>query len=170
MSKLELKARDVHVGYGKDGFYAFGSTTDHSLERSDFNEEGPPIEGQPIDWFIKLTGANQYEEYKCWRSSEGERDKELEEHYGLKYPARCQLRRWRSDKRTVLEVSYPNDPALAAFLTGVAMHDQGLSIYSPGWCFLAEDRVAPAVSCIGFMEREEPAFSADYPILRSLTR
>lgn len=170
MANLQLVTQGIEAGYDEDGFFAFGTTVSHEFRNHDWHSGTPDIQGMPIQWRINLRGQDLFERYQSLvREADGQSSRlpMLQDYFVSvqQRPTGC-LRRWDHDEPIALSYSFPNDPSLAAFVMGAVAADRELTIWSGGWLFLTEDKVAPAASIDGFMQRAEPAFTLDAPILR----
>ena len=72
----------------------------------------------------------------------------------------------REPDRISLRYSLPADPALAAFVMGVMAAERELVFVCQGFQFASEGRLTWAPTASGFMERREPVFLYNRPILR----
>src|SRR5690606_16095277 len=88
------------------------------------------------------------------------------------------LRSWRSEfgvcnalmstfaGSVYIDFSFPPDPIIPNMIMTAMSSERFLEMECGGFHFLAEDKPAPAVSMIGFKERDEPAFAIQKPSLR----
>jgi len=160
VSRFSFTTRDFTVGYDQNGFRASGETTRHDL---------PELRGEPLLWMLDTAATNQWDHYAGLRADQGlpltERAELLQSHFPkLGGPPVGLL--MRDEVGATLSYSLPNDPALAAFVTGVWAADRELvfSCYRFDW--VPEGKLAPGATEAGFMERQEPVFLYERPILR----
>lgn len=170
MSSLSLFTHGIEAGYDEDGFFAFGTTTDHRFDGSDPSFMRAPITNMPITWRIDLKGHDAFEKYKEWTfpaSDLSPRVPTLDDYFEKVRRRPCgSFRRWTADEPISLSYSLPNDPALVAFVMGVVAADREMVITAQHLLMVSEDAIAPAASVAGFMERKEPVFLLDHPVLR----
>jgi hypothetical protein len=170
MANLLLTTQGVEVGYDEDGFYALGTTVAHRFENEDWKFTTPNLRGMPIQWRLDLKEENLFERYKSclWKTEDQTPRVPLLEDYfvDVKQPPVASLQRWDQKEPLELHFSFPNDPSLAAMITGAVVADRELSFWSQGWLFTTEDKPAPAVSVEDFMESQEPSFSLQLPVMR----
>jgi hypothetical protein len=171
MASFELTTNGIDVGYGEDGFFAFGVTTTHKFENDDWRWGEPPIRGMPIAWSIRFSGEDLFDEYVSDtfpQSDLSPRVPIIQEYLrDLKRRVIGKMHRW--DLKDPIELTYhlPNDPSLAAIIVGAAAAGRELSIWGLGWHFADnDDSIRLAASVAGFMERREPAFVTDMPIVK----
>ena len=170
MATFELTTQGIEVGYGDDGFFAFGTSVIHNFQNEDWQHGTPPIRGMPVTWRIGLNEEDPFEKYVTYTypaSDLSPRVPLLRDYFlNVKQTAKVEMRRWDHSEPISLHCIFPNDPSLASLVMGAASADRELVIWSQGWIFLVEEKLAPAVTVDGFMERKEPAFSLDPPMLR----
>lgn len=169
MARFELITSGMNVGYGPDGFFAWGISTAHDFD-GEWNDESPPIQGMPVHWAIRLSEEDPFERYVSSTyppSGLSPRVPMLRDFFTtVQGKAVGKMHRW--DPKEPIDLSYylPNDPSLAAFIMGAATAGRELTIWSQGWRFLVDDdHLAPAPSIKGFMERMEPAFVTEMPTI-----
>lgn len=175
MASFTLITQRMDVGYGEDGFFAWGTTDNFRWnDRGEYvhGEHLPRFTGEVVEWRIDSNPKSQWDQYAYFLPHEDKSKREdllkaFWGDYGQPY-ARLERGRYVEDggSPVVLYISLPADPSLTAFVMSVAMADKELHIHSGGWSFMDEDKLAPAVSHAGWTEQFEPAFSNDVPILR----
>ncbi|MBN9481139.1 MAG: hypothetical protein J0I52_12935 [Bordetella sp.] len=170
MISLTLFTRGIEVGYDEDGFFAFGTTPMHRYDGSDPSFTRAPITDIAITWRIDLKGYDAFEKYKDWTfpaSDLSPRVPMLEDYFEKVKTRPCgSFRRWSADEPISLSYSLPNDPSLVAFIMGAVAADREMAITARHLLMVSEDALAPAASVTGFMERKEPVFLLDHPVLR----
>ncbi|MFP5449042.1 MAG: hypothetical protein ACLGHU_09890 [Alphaproteobacteria bacterium] len=175
MASFTLITQGMDVGYGEDGFLAWGTTDNFSWnDRGEYvhGEHLPSLTGEIVEWRIDNNPMSQWDQYAYFLPPEDKSSREnLLKAFWAEYRqplARLERSRYVDDggPPVVLRISLPRDPSLAVFIMSVAMAEKELHIHSGGWSFMDEDKLAPAVSHVGWTERFEPAFSSDMPILR----
>ena len=170
MTTFVVTSKGIEAGWNKEGFFAFGTTIKHEFQNRDGHFSIPPISGMPVNWRIDAKGEDAFESYKVHTYPQSDltpRMEALEEFFERYKPAYGQFRRWSENEPIELHYSVPNDPTLAAFIMGVVAADRELVIAGQGFRMLYDDdRLAPAPSVAGFMERKEPLFLTDIPTLR----
>jgi hypothetical protein len=171
MASIELTTNGIDVGYGEDGFFAFGVTTAHKFKDDSWEWRDAPIRGMPIQWSIRFSGRNLLKEYVSNTFPESElsmRVPLIQEYFNImERSAIGKMHRWDLNEPIDLCYHLPNDPSLAAIIASAAAADRDLSIWGPGWYFTDDDvGTGRAASVAGFMERREPAFVIEMPIVK----
>lgn len=175
MASFTLITQGMEVGYGDDGFFAWGTTDNFSWrDRGEYvhGEHLPDIAGEVVEWRIDSNPKSQWDQYAyLLPPQEKSKREDLLKAFWAEYRqpyARLERGRYVDEGGTpvVLYISLPNDPSLTSFIMAVAMADKELHVHSSGWNFMTDDKLAPAVSHAGWTERFEPAFSSNVPILR----
>lgn len=171
MATFHLTTQGIEAGYDDDGFFAFGVSVVHEFDNQDWQTGTPRLRGLPVQWRIGQADEDLFEryvEYSYPPEKLSPRVPVLREYFaGAGERAKVKLHRWDDNEPVSLQCSFPKDPSLAAFIMGVVAADREFTFRSPGWTFLTDDqKLAPAPTVTGFMERHEPAFSLYLPTLR----
>lgn len=170
MSGFEITSQGISASYYEGDFSISGTSTKHALENGDHWEwTVPRIRDMPVHWRITLTGKDVFTAYKelVWKPEHiTPRLQHVEDYFGRveKLPVGM-MRRWNHNEPISLAYHYPNDPTLAAFLMGVASSGKEIEIFGHGWLWSKGDEPQSAASVPGFMERFEPAFTLQFPVL-----
>ena len=171
MASFTLITNGIDVFYDEDGFFAKGLSTTHKFFNSDWQSSQPPITGMPIQWSIRLSGADPFENYVSYTyptSRLSPRVPLLRDFFssvGRKVVG--MMHRWDQSEPIALSYYFPNDTVLAAVILGAVAAHRELVIGGSNWHFLADDnRLAPAPTVDGFMQRNEPAFATELPQLQ----
>ncbi len=173
MTTFTFTTQGFEVGYAEDGFFAFGRTTNHEFDEREWQGPIPRFRGQPISWRIDTAGENQWDSY----------DRSVKERYPAPLTERAELLKaffeecgppvgmlWKWGPGSIsLTYSLPPDPSFVAFLMGVLATERELMFLCPGFTFADEGKLAPAATVSGFMEREEPVFLRQRPLIRRET-
>lgn len=174
MAWFSLITQGMAVGYNKDGFFAFGQTTNFKWDDQHeyvHGESLPKFDGELVGWRIDTNPMNVFEQYRYGLDPEQvtKREARLKDHWDRFGQPFVLMERGRYTDQggaaVMICMSFPPAAALTAFIMPLALADKELAIHSGGWSFLSDDREAPAVSRVGWEERFEPAFSGDLPIL-----
>ena len=171
MSSFEITSQGISASYYDGEFSIGGTSTDHALDNGDDWEwTVPRIKDMPVRWRIVLTNKDVFTAYKTllWKPEHTTpRLQDIENYFSR---VECMpvgiLRRWDHAEPISLAYHYPNDPTLAAFLMGVATSGKEIEIFGQGWLWSKGDEPQAAASVPGFMERFEPAFTLEFPVLR----
>lgn len=170
MSSFEIISQGIKAGYHEGDFYVFGTSTAHKLDNGDDWEwTAPRIRDMPVQWKIALTDKDVFKRYKdlLWKPEHRSPRLPHIEEYLTRVDARPvgMLRRWDQAEPINLLYHYPNDPSLAAFLMGVVAAGKEIEIFGHGWLWSKGDEPQAAASVPGFMDRTEPAFTLEHPVL-----
>lgn len=172
MATFHLTTHGIEAGYDENGFFAFGVSVIHEFANPDWQNGTPRLGGMPVHWRIAQADEDLFEryvEYSSFPASKlSPRVPLLREYFSdAGERAKVKLHRWDQKEPISLECAFPKDPSLAAFMTGVIAADREIILRSSGWIFLTDDeKLAPAPTVTGFMDRQEPAFSLHLPTLR----
>ena len=171
MTIFEFTAHDIQAGYSDNGFSAGGLTTEFGFDEQEYlGHPLPRLRGIKLRWSISAIGGNAWALYEdvvsANRAEITSRAAEITHVLGSRL---CGLfLRWEPEEAEVsLSFLLPPDPAFASFIMGVIAAERSLSVVHMGFQFASEgrdDAAAPSVS--GFMDRREPLFVTDRPILR----
>lgn len=169
MVTFSFITQGLDVGYGEDGFFAFGGTDNHRWHDRDYLDAMPPLHGEVIEWRIDTRNKSQWDQYKAALTPEQITPrKDVLNEFWSEYGVPCgRMQRSRFEPNGVFLIySLPSDPALAVFFMSALTAGRELTIFCPDAHFIDGDGIAPAPSVVGFQERGEPAFLHDKPILR----
>lgn len=174
MARFEITSEGIEAGYDDEGFFAFGTSTNHRFnDEPDWRFTTPSCAGLPVTWRLALTERDvftHYAETTAWKPElRDDRFQLLVEFFAAsdEQPAGM-LHRWSSEHPIALTYHLPNDPALVAFIMGVVATKRQLAIYGDGWMFSRNDEPSAAGSVKGFFDRQEPAFTRERPFLRMM--
>lgn len=174
MASFTLITQGMIVKYAEDGFFAWGTSdnfrwTDHG--EYVHGEHLPRFTGELIEWSINSNPLSLWEQFRDEPGHDEMPDREAllkkvwasgRQPYAMLYRSR-HISKLTSP--VIVTMSLPNDPSLTSFIMGAAVAERELNIFSGGWQFLSEDRLAPAVSHVGWQDRFEPAFCSTMPTL-----
>lgn len=171
MGSIRLITDGIEAGYDEGGFFAFGQSMTHEFREDDWEFGTPPIKDVPVHWSIRLDDVDPFERYVSYTYPPSElspRVPLLRNFFAQieKKPV-GEMRRWDENEPINLLYHLPKDPVIATLIMGVIAGDRELIIWGQGWHFLRDDeKLAPAATTVGFMERKEPAYTVDVPVLR----
>ena len=172
MADFELITNGIEVGFGREGLFAHGLSTTHKFENDVWNHDKPWIHDIPIEWSIRLDDMNPFEAWASSCTNPGmdlfrPRVNMLREYF-IRHDERPvgMMRRRNNNEPIILRYHFKNDPSLTAFIMGAIAAGRELSVWGQGWVFLADDVLNWDTSVKGFMERNEPVFVTERPILK----
>ena len=171
MANYWFTTQGIHVGYGRNGFFASGKTTVTELSYRPLRggEHIPNIDGHPVNWEIDAKGESQWDHY-LHHVAPRQRDAGLTER-PLWIPEIFEATgqpvglMWMRGDALFLRYSLPPDPAFATFIMGVIASGRELGAMGTGFYFKPEGAGGPAPTVSGFVERGEPLFLASPPNL-----
>lgn len=171
MGTLRIVTEGIEAGFGEGGFFAYGQSLSHDFTGADWDEGAPPIEDLPIRWFICLDGQDPFERYVNYtypKSKLSPRVPLLRDFFAeIERKPVGQIQRWDENEPIELRYHLPSDPTFATFIMGVIAADRELIILAEGLHFLRDDEnLSPAATTAGFMERQEPVYTVDAPVLQ----
>lgn len=174
MATFEFKSEGIQAGYGENGFFAFGETTDFQFDEREWpGHDLPNIRSMKLVWAINTRGDDQWKEYndiidayafdhanwpRTERASEIERAYADRQRLGL-------FTRWHPGKMS-LTYSLNPDPTLAVVIMGAIGAGREIDFFAQGFLFADEGKVAAAPTVSGWSERKEPLILADHPTIR----
>lgn len=174
MASFTLITQGLRVGYNEDGFFVWGTSDNFCWnDRGEYvhGEQLPRFAGELVEWRIDSNPLSLWEQFRNVMEPDEfpEREALLKKFWGTDRQPYARMERSRFvDKGAspiAVTMSLPSDPNLTGLIMGAAMSGKELNIFSHGWMFLSEDKLAPAVSYVGWQDRFEPAFSSYIPTL-----
>ena len=174
MTTCTFLSEGITAGFGENGFFAFGETTQFEFDEREWPGHGLPyIRTDKFSWQINETGEDAWAQYEevieanafggsSWRITE--RKAEIERVFTK--PRLGLFVRWEPGE-TTLTVNLGNNTALATVIMGAIGAGREIDFFQQGFTFADEavtDAAAPTVS--GWLERKEPLFLTSPPIIR----